>query len=370
MKNNKKKIIIAVVLGIVFMIVFAIVAKSNFRNESADIDKDLGIPVNVSKIETGDIKQSRMYVGTIESQNSVIISSKLTSQILDIKVREGDDVVKGQLIATLDGSQFAAMQNTIAKKIEIQNVNLDYLLKEENTYKILYDEGAVSKNTYDQVILKKDVAILQLEEIKASLNELNTSIEDASILASASGKVRTLYYESGDLAIAGKPFVIIDDLGSIMIKVNISEHDLGEIKVGTKALLQITGAQDRIEETISKILPSINASTRIGEAEIQLTKEYDVNIFVGASVEVEIITSESHDVIKIPVTAIKRLQDKEFVYVIEDNLVIKTEVLTGISDEYYSQVIKGLKIGDMIVENNLNSMFDGAKIYALEEVKQ
>jgi len=415
MKKNKLILIFTIVLLMVGVFTF-------LKEEAVDVSNDLGIPIKLETVETGSLTKGINYIGTIEPENSVTVSSKITSEVIEGNFQEGDLVNKGDIIARLDDSNLVAVLgstvkkietlqvsyaylneevenyysfNPMVKKIETLELNYAYLNDEAEKYKILFENEAIAKSTFDKVNHEKDMVKMQLEEAKASsedaynqlknqrdsaeaqlkeldakVNELNISIADASIVAPIAGKVRTLYYQTGDLAAGGKPFAIIDATESFMAKVNVSEQDLEKISVGSRVVLNITGVTDRIEAKVTKILPSINASTRIGEVEIGIAELGGMDIATGTSAEVRFITDELKDGIVISRTAIKNLKDKEFVYVIEDDVAHEQEIKTGLVVGDSVQVVEGLNAGEAIAGNNLTRLYDSAKVYVAEGDKQ
>lgn len=387
-----------------------------FKDVAAEeVPIELGIPIKVANVEIGNLIEGINYVGTLNPKNSVVLSSKITSQVVEGNVQEGDSVKKGDIIAKLNDSQsVAALQSTVkkietmqvssaylneevetyntsspmVKKIETLELNYDYLSDEDEKYRQLFEHGAIAKSEYDKVKHEKDLLKMQLEEVKASsedaynqlenqknsteaqirelnakVNELKISIADTEIVAPISGKVRMLYYKTGDLAMGGKPFVIIDATEGFIAKVNVSEQDLGKISGGSKTLLKITGVKDEIQANVTRIMPSVNANTRIGEVEIGIAALGGMDIAIGTSVEVKFITDEMKGGVVISKTAIKKLKDKEFVYVIKNDVAYEQAIKTGLVVGDSVQVIDGLNVAEKIAVNNLTRLYDGSKVY-------
>jgi len=372
----------------------------------------------VISVKISDLTKGMEYVGTIEPKNSVILSPKITSQVVQLNFQEGDSVQKGDIIARLDDRQLTAALDTILKKIEtlqvgyaylneevekyytsnpmvkkIKTLEADYayLSDEEEKYRILYEQGAISKSAYDEIKHKKDMLEMQLEEarassenaynelknqrdkaeaqlkeLNASVNELNINIADTNMAAPISGKIRTIYYETGDLAAAGSPLAVIDSVDGLIAKVDVSEQDLKKISAGSKTVLQITGVKDKTEAKVTKIMPSVNANTRIGEVEIDIAEPAGTNIVTGTSVAVEFITDEIEKGIVIPRAAVKKMKDKDFVYVVENDMAREREIKTGLVVGDNVQVMEGLSVGEKITVKNLAGIYDGAKIYIVK----
>src|SRR5665648_488360 len=384
MIRNKLIFILVLVLLIVGGITF-------FKKNAAPVSNDLGIPIKVIIAETGGLTKGINYTGTIESVNSAPVSSKLTSEVIEKTIQEGDLVKKGDIIARLDNRNLVALLDSTMKKIDTLGVNYTYLSDEADKYKILLDNEAVAKSAYDKVKHEADMVSLQIEEAKASseatynqlksqrdstgaqlkeleakVNELNISIADASILAPIAGKVRTTFYQVGDLAAGGKPFAVIDATDGYRIKVDVSEQDLGKISVGSKVILNITGVIDGIDARVTKVLPSVNSKTRVGEVEIAITELGGKDIVTGTSAEVKFVTDELKDGIVITRTAIKSLKDSVFVYVINDGVAHEQKIKTGLVVDDSVQVIEGLNAGAAIAGNNLTRLYDGVKVYVSE----
>lgn len=329
-----------------------------------ELEKDLGIPVKTVKTVEQKLARKISYVGTIHPKKTVQVSAKAPLQITELNIQEGDYVRKGENIAILDSSAIKAKLQTIEVKIEKTELNFQYLSKEIEKYKVLYGEGAVSKSAYDKMIHEKNMVEMQLKELYATKNELYTSLQDNIIRSPINGIVRNVNYSSGDLATIGKPVAIIDDVSSFTIKVNVSESDLKKMTRETPVLLSISETGKKLESKITQIMPSLNPKTRIGQIEIRDLELKDMdNIVIGSSVLVEFVIDEVDKALVVPADSIKQLADKEVVYKITGDIVEEIPVKTGIEVGDKIQITQGLEEGDEIAFNNINKLYNGAKVY-------
>ncbi|MDF1618638.1 efflux RND transporter periplasmic adaptor subunit [Petrocella sp. FN5] len=420
MKNKKYYGLIVAVLILAVFIGFKVISAGKTPDVLATQENqlDLGIPTEVVTVNRDSMVEGISYIGTLESRNTLVLSPKVGAQVTFLNIEEGSLVKEGDIVARLDDRQWVAKMETLQKKIETLQVNysyvgqevdnyfitnpilkkidtlelnLSYLNDQENKFRMLLEQGAVAEGDYDKVKHERDVLKAQLEELNATfaegykklvsqrdtlaaqmdelqgnVNELAISIQDARIIASRAGKVRMLYYDIGDMALAGKPFAIIDDTENLTVKVNISEQDLNKIEIGTRALLNITGISEKRETSITRIMPRLNGSTRIGEVQMDLNALNLGNIVVGTSVQVDFVVQEIQDEIIISKRAIKSLKDKEFVYIIENNIAREQEITKGLVVGDKVQVLEGLATGEEIAMNNLTKLYDGAKVHVLK----
>jgi len=420
MKNKKYYGLIVALLIVAVFIGFKVISagKNPEVLTTQENQLDLGIPTEVVTVGRDSMVEGISYIGTLESRNTVVLSPKVGAQVMELNIEEGSVVNEGDIVAKLDDRQWVAKMETLQKKIETLQVsysyvrqevdnyyitnptlkkidtlelNLSYLNEQENKFRMLLEQGAVAEGDYDKVKHERDMLNAQLEELNATfaegykklvsqrdtlaaqmdelqgnVNELAISIQDARIIASRGGKVRILYYDIGDMALVGKPFAIIDDTENLTVKVNISEQDLKKIKIGTRVLLNITGISERRETSIARIMPRLNGNTRVGEVQMDLTALDLGNIVVGTSAQVDFVVQEIQDEIIISKRAIKSLKDKEFVYIIENNIAREQEITKGLVVGDKVQVLEGLATGEEIAMNNLTKLYDGAKVHVLK----
>lgn len=424
MQRKKRSILIIVIVIIGVMVVGLSATKiinKTRKNVAADtLENDLGIPTEIMKVTSEELTEKISYIGTIEAKNSVALSSKITSEVIQLSFKEGEIVNKGDVIARLDNSQFEAKLSTTLQKIETMELsyfylskevedyheinpavkrietvekNYDYLNGEAEKYKILYENGAISHESYNKVRHEKDMAKMQLEELKATsennynklvheknmvemqlkelyamVHELTLNLQETIITAPINGRIRMIHYSVGDLAMTGKPLATIDDVGNLVVKTNVGELDLAKIRIGTTTMVNIVGSDTPIAGKIVNIMPSVNPVTRIGEVEISFALEDEEDILIGSSVQVQFVINELKERVVIESSFIKKLEDREIVYVFEDGYVYEREVKAGLVVGDKVQVLEGLEDGENIAYKNLSALYDGAKVYVFQGV--
>lgn len=424
--NKKKHIIVILTILILFIALSGVKIKKRDKNainneEKLQTQLNLGIPIETMRVGKSDLIESINYVGTIKPTKSVAISPVIGGQIVDIYVEEGDQVNKGDLLAKIDDKQLKAnldgvlkkletlkennsyleeeikkfyISNPLIKKLEVLESNYKYLDGESKKYERLYCEGAISKSLYEKIKQEADIAYLQLEELKAtiddtynkllheknitekqmeelnsSINELHIKNEYTLIKSPIQGIVNSVYYEIGEYAAIGKPFISVDDNNELIVEVNIPENDLNKISTSNKVVLKSKESSKEVVTKIKKIFPSVNPSTRIGVIEIgPINPDESIKLVSGNSVDVNIITNEAKDKIIIPKNAIKRLNNEKIVYQYKDGIVKEIKISTGLIVEDSVEVVKGLKEGDKIAVKNLSKLYDGAKVYVFKGV--
>lgn len=411
----KKKIIFFIVILISILIIVMIKNNQSLKKETSN-SLDLGVPIQVENVELGNLAKSIHYTGLMESKSTVNISSKITAEIKDIYVNEGDWVEKGSLIAKLDDSKLIANKKTLESKLKTLKINSSYISQEVSDYyisssaiyslekleseityvndqkmkmKILLDAGAIPKNTYDELeqqslsmdIQKnelkttidnnyeslenqKNMLNSQVEELKTMIDEIDMTIKDTEIRAPLSGNIRVINYEKGDLAIGTKPFVTIDDRNEMKVLVSVSEKDLSNIKENGKVKLGIIGRGLNLDAQITKISSYMNSKTKMTDVEININQEEILDeLIIGSTVDVEFVIEESENSPLISKESLVKQTDATYVYTVKDGLVTKKQVEIGIEVKDKVAILNGIETGEQIATKNLKNLYDGAKVY-------
>lgn len=411
-----------IVLGIVFLIAIGSVVfvKGNIEKaESVDItDENLGIATKVIMTENGNLEKKINYIGTIASSESMQIASLVSADVESINVGEGDRVEKGHIIGALDDSKLQNKLETALNRLNILKEKYDYLEAEVNQYYVensntkkienliyeytyltdelekytaLYKEGIIAKSDYDKFIHDKDLvaiqleslklssttqydqlvherelSLMQIEELESEIGGIRNEIEETIIISPKTGIVRELYYEVGDLAMMGNPFVVIDEENAFVVNIDIVESDLKKLSENTRTLL-IESDEIKWETRISKFPTRINPATRIGKIEVELPEDTQgFSRIIGSSVGVVFIVDEAINKVIIPQIAIKSQEDMQIVFVIEAGIARERVIETGIVFEDQVAVLSGLKNSEQLAYANVGRLYDGAKVFVFK----
>ena len=369
MKNIPfKKLIILAILLVVTIVLYKkkpIELNKKTKIVNTTPKEDLGIPIEIEKVKKENLIQKISYTGTLYPKDTAELSFKIAAEIIELNFKEGDYVSKGQIIGRLDDASIKAKLDTIQTKIDTLELNLDYLQQEEKRYGELLEGEAIPQTTYDKINHEKNMAEMQLKELRATEAELKTNLKDTILIAPMDGIIRAINASIGEIAAMGKSIVTIDYPRDAIVKVNISESDLEKVKTGTTALLNIKGIDEPITSKVTRVVSSINPTTRIGQVEIGGINSNNGLIF-GASVDVEFVIDKAKEGNTISSNSIKQLKDGPVVYKIEDNHAQEVLIKTGIKVGNQVQVLEGLEERDIIATKNIDKLYNGAKVYVFK----
>ncbi|MDE6748982.1 MAG: efflux RND transporter periplasmic adaptor subunit [Lachnospiraceae bacterium] len=207
----------------------------------------------------------------------------------------------------------------------------------------------------------------QIENINAT--EILTSIEEIEngIFADFDGVVTELNVVEGDTPMTGAQMLVLESTEKVKVEISVSKYDLEKIALGQEA--EVTIAGNTYNGVVSKIngMATTNASgASVVGAEIQI-KNPDSNIFLGVEAKVKINTSVAKQVLVVPIEVVNSDKEGDFVYVVEDGVLMKRSIVTGISSDSYCEVKEGLNEGDQVVSNVTVDMVEGMTVTAVSE---
>ncbi|MFA6618207.1 MAG: efflux RND transporter periplasmic adaptor subunit [Candidatus Neomarinimicrobiota bacterium] len=355
-----------------------VLAPASKQSESDDLTIT---PVAVKKVVAEHIAQKVQYLGDITGDPSVVVYPKLTDTVWDIYVENGDYVKKGELLAKIDdatvrASKAQAQGAYLSAKSQVANVNVEF-----ERMKTLYEAKAISDSQWDQLVTQKEVAEAGLEQAKAALSMAETQLTYASVTAPISGYVSNLAYRIGDMSTPQKPFLTIHQTETVKININVTESDLGFIKVGQRTEIHLSSYPNQIfEGKVETVSPVIDPMTRTAKIEI-IAKNDDARLKPGMFARVDIVTQERDQAFTIEKavtnkqTVLERsetnLREDKVVetyscFIVRDGIAINRELKIGIQSKTKYEVLSGLTEGDLVVVMGQNNLSDSSLVNIVE----
>lgn len=390
MKNDKiLKILVPVAI---LLIVVALIGK-----KAGWFGKAVTVKVAVENAERRTIIETITANGKIQPEMEVLITPDVSGEIVELTVREGDNVEKGRLLLRIKPDVYISQRDRSLASISQARARLAQaeaqFIQAELSYnrtKQLYEGQTVSKSEFEQAEASYSVAKAEVDAARfsvtsseASLKEANENLVKTSIYAPMSGTVSMLLVELGERVagtgmMAGTEMLRIADLSRMEAQVEVNENDIPRVKLGDTASIEIDAYTDhKFKGIVTEIA---NSAKTTGVSADQVTN-FDVKILVlpesykaltnennlnplrpGMSATVDIQTEIREDIITVPIQSVTTRTDTTIVVQNLSDEVIRTlvfatdgeralakDVKTGIQDNSYIEIISGISEGDRVV---------------------
>jgi HlyD family secretion protein len=390
MKTNKiLKILVPV--AIVFIIIAIIGKNKGWFGKAATIK------VAVEKAELRSITETITANGKIQPEKEVKISPDVSGEIVELTLKEGNHVEKGQLLCKIKPDIYisqrdrslAAISSAKARQVqaEAQFSQADLSFKRN---KQLFSEQTISKSDYEQAEASYQVAKSEVDAAKysvisseASLKEANENLIKTSIYSPMTGTVSMLLVELGERVVGtsmmtGTEIMRVADLSRMEAQVQVNENDIVRVKLGDTAIIKVDAFIDeKFKGTVTEIA---NSAKTTGLSADQVTN-FDVKILVlpqsykklvmegnpnplrpGMSATVDIQTVTRKDILTVPIQSVTTRTDtvksqltpaseniRTLAFTTDGTHAFAKDVKTGIQDNSYIEIISGIKEGDQVI---------------------
>ncbi|MFZ5539203.1 MAG: efflux RND transporter periplasmic adaptor subunit [Pseudomonadota bacterium] len=305
-------------------------------------------PVEVVVLQPARISEELQAVGSLRSNESVILRPEVSGRIATIAFRDGQPVKRGQLLVALDSSLNQA-------EVEQARAELDLAMSNLKRTEDLARKNFVSSSAQEQAASNVDVLAAKLKLAEARLAKMR-------IVAPFDGVVGIRNVSLGDYVREGTDLVNVEDIHLLKVDFRLPERYFTQLKVGQAVEVvadALPGA--RYAGTVEAINPRIDASGRSLEVRARLANT-DGRLRPGMFARVRVIVGERTNALLVPEEAIVPLGDDFFVYTVADGKANRVRVKLGVRRESQVELLEGVKAGDRVVTAGMRVQRDGQPV--------
>ncbi len=409
-KKSKKKLYIFGGIGILLLALILIALIGGNKEEI--------IAVQTEKVIKRDITQTVSATGKINPEFQVVITPEVTGEIVSLPVKEGNKVRKGDLLIKIKADSYLAAQDRANANLQgakatlaMRKAELDKLTGDYNRVKELHAKGLssdseleASKSSYLSSQASYEAAQANVSQMEAALKEAVEQLNKTTIYSPMDGTITKLNVEKGERVLGsgfsqGTDMMTVSDLNNIEASVDVDENDVVLVAIGDTALIKVDAFGDRVFKGRVTEIGNSAISQGLGTQEQVVNFDVKIKLFnpddqlrPGMSCNADIQTETKHNVIAVPIQSVtarnqsempkedenvvevkqekkngfgeKKLQ--EIVFVVKNNKAKTVNVETGISDDNYIEIKKGLDADEQVVSGSYKAisreLTDGANV--------
>lgn len=321
--------------------------------EPAVTSEVAAMPVEVVFPGRADIFATYHTTGALESDDEARVVPKVSGEIVEILVEEGDAVSQGQLLARLDGDRLRLQM--LQAKATLEKTSRDY---ERNVR--LQERGLVSAAVAED--LKYELVSQQAAFELAKLNYSYTNIR-----APISGVVSARDIKLGQhIDVNTSAFSIVDN-EQLIAYLKIPQNELGKFAVGHSVNVQFDAFADEVfPASIVRISPTVDTANGTFRATAYVDNDKGI-LAPGMFGRFDIAYEKHSAALTIPSSALVREDKLAAVYVVKDGAAVRKPVVTGIESNGLVEIVSGLEEGEQIIVSGQSSLRDGSKVLASVE---
>ena len=323
-------------------------------------------------VRTGTIARTIPVTGTLTPVERTMVKAKVAGDIVELAVREGDAVRQGQLVARLDPTDFGLRVREREAQLRSAQAQLAQAQRTLENNRRLLEKQFISQNAFDNASSAVDVALAARDAATAQLNQARKALADTRIAAPMSGVVAERFAQVGEKLSADARILSIVDLSRMEIEAPVPASEIAAVRVGQPVALSIEGIDGEQVGRVARINPGTQAGTRSVPVYIALSfPANEARVRAGMFAQGRLALQERHDVLLVPLAAIRDAGARQFVYLIDGGRLAERDLRLGLRDESAPagqgavglvEVREGLKAGDSIVGVNLGTLRTGSRV--------
>ena len=311
-------------------------------------------------VESAPLERTLPLTGTLSPFVEATLKAKVAGELLEITVREGGSVRKGETLARIDPTEVQARVAGRQADVEAARAQLVWAEKNRATQKALLEKSFISQNAFDNVQSNYDVAVAKLRAAEADLVVARKSLGDAVLTAPFSGIAAQRHAQPGERVALDARIITIVDLGRLELAAAVPSAAIAQVRVGQKVAFRVDGFGEReFAGRIERINPATDAGSRAITVYAVIDNPGDV-LRAGIFAQGVLSLGRSEGVLAVPASAVREQAGQTYVYALVDGSVRRKSVKVAPADTSARlQVAEGLAPGDRIVRNNLGTLREG-----------
>jgi len=308
----------------------------------------MAVAVETAPVAVGRVREEVSAVGTLRSNESVVVRPEISGRIARIEFDEGKPVRKGQLLVALDDSVYAAELQQAKANLALQSSNYERTVE-------LARQNFVSANARDQ-------ALNNLRVAEASLALAQARLAKTRIQAPFSGIVGIRQVSVGDYVKEGQDLATLEDISALKVDFRIPELFLTSLRRGQSVEVQTDALPGKTYVAVLDAIDPLvdqNGRSLVLRA---LLKNSDGALRPGMFVRTRLIIAERPEALTIPEEALVPVGASQYVFRVRDGKAERVQVATGVRRAGRVEITAGLAAGDVVVTAGQIKLRDGVAV--------
>ena len=309
--------------------------QDNDSKDDNDKDDAPPVPVEVGSASRGDI--FAIYKGTapIEALAEADVIAKVAGEVREILVEEGDEVVKGQVLARLDGDRLRLELNE-------SRARLDKLKRDYERNVDLNKKGLISTGDFEKIRYEMDA-------LQATYNLARLELDYTQIRAPIDGVISIRYIKLGNTLAANEPVFRVTSVDPLVAYLHVPEREFRNIRPGQSVTLDIDALHGKpVQASVTRVSPIVDPVTGTFKTTIEIS-DIERRIKPGMFARIGVVYDQHANALLVPRSAIVEDIGQEAVFVVEDGIAKRKLVETGFSSDGKVEILSGLNDTDQIV---------------------
>jgi RND family efflux transporter MFP subunit len=362
MRSNKLFSTTGKLLAVAVVLSFSAYACSSPEESPQETENPVTVAVETAKRSQMDV--SNRFSGTVKSEHTVNLSSKVMGTITQLDVEAGDFARKGDVLLRIKDDNLQAQKNQVEANLAqarsaLQNTETNY-----KRLKALHEKGSATQKEFDDISTQYEAAQANVKALQSKLLEINDLLDYTVLEAPFDGYVVAKLVSQGDLAGPGQPLISFEQQTRMKVVVTVPETEISRFGLDDTVLVDVKAAgRQQHTGVVSAINPSGSRASRQFMVEVRLP-ELSRNHGLKSGMFAEVgLTSTSDSLLMVPKTAIIERGQLTGLYTLtDDSEVMLRWVRLGDTSGDQVVILSGLAPDEQYVSSFEAPLREGQKV--------
>lgn len=323
--------------------------------ETQQSEDEKGVLVEQAEVVKSNISSITTINGKLAANIEVSIVPKMPGKVAKVLFNIGDRVHKGDVLVCLDSTELQAQLKQAQAGLATAEAGYADAKKNLERMKSLFEQGAVSQQQLDMA--QTQLAVGNPDGAAATVQLIQAQLANTVITSPVNGIVSARNIEVGEMA-GQAPVITIVDIDKVIVETDVIESEVNKIKEGQTVDVKVSAVREKpFQGIIATISPATDNRSSAFPIKIEISNP-EHKLKPGMFAEVKLALDTKKDTLVIPKEAVIDSGDKKFVFKIENDKAIYTEIKTGLNDDTRVEVLSGLAAGDSVVTQGRNKVQD------------
>jgi RND family efflux transporter MFP subunit len=370
MKRWIKWIVIAVVIvaligGALRALSARKTSKEALESQQANLTKQTSLELAATEVMTVkrlEMSQGIEISGPLKAVNSAFVKARVAGELQELRVREGDFVKAGQVIAKVESTEYQARVRQAQQQAQSAKAQIDIAQRSFDNNRSLVDQGFISKTALDTSIASLAAAQANYQAALAGVDVATKALDDTVLRAPIAGQVAQRLAQPGERAAIDTRVIEIVDASRLELEASLNAADSMTTKVGQLAKLTVEGAAKPLMAKVVRINPTAIAGSRA--VLVYLSIEGTQGLRQGLFAQGTLATGTVESLVA-PLSAVRTDKPLPYVQWIKNGQLVHAPVTLGARGEAMGQAVvavNGIAEGSEILSGTVGLVREGTQV--------
>ena len=311
--------------------------KDDGKGKAAPVTLEFA-PADLTSVEARALARWLPVSGALQPVRQATVKAKVSGDVKQITVREGETVQAGQVLARIDTADLEAKLIERVGALESAKAQLAMAEKTRTSNQMLLKQNFISQNAFDNSESSYNVAQGSAKSAEAQVQIAKNALRDAVAVSPLTGLVGKRHVQPGEKVAFDSPLVTVVDLKDMELQAMVPAVDVPELAIGKQVELTIDGfGERRFTGRVDRINPATEPGTRAIVVYVGIPNP-DASLRGGMFATGRIVIAASAQVPTLPATAVRTENGQTFVWTLEDGKLVHRNVAIGSRDNAAGRV--------------------------------